>query len=66
MRLPKISAPASRALEAAGIRQLEDCCQKTEQELFELHGLGQKGLGVLKNALETAGLSLRERQPCTD
>jgi DNA-directed RNA polymerase alpha subunit len=66
MRLPKISKPAIQALEKVGIKTLEDCTQFTEQELLGLHGFGQKGLDILKTALETAGLSLKEGKSCTD
>lgn len=45
-----LSQPALRALEAAGIRTLEEANRATDQELLTLHGFGPKGLRILRQA----------------
>lgn len=40
--LPKTSAPAQRALTAAGISSLDDLATRTEAEVAVLHGMGPK------------------------
>ena len=57
--LPKTSAPAQRALESAGITSLKQLTKVTKEELLQLHGMGQKALGILREALKTKGLSFR-------
>jgi hypothetical protein len=58
--LPKTSAPAGRALDAAGIRDLRDLARHTEREIAALHGMGPKVLGILREALAAAGLAYRD------
>lgn len=58
--LPKTSAPAARALAAAGHTRLEHLTRVTEAELLALHGMGPKAMSVLRQALEEHGLSFRE------
>jgi len=59
MDLPKnIGKPATRALQGAGIRTLEDLAGRTEEELLALHGVGPKAMKVLAQALEERGLGL--------
>jgi uncharacterized protein YdhG (YjbR/CyaY superfamily) len=53
--LVRLSAPARRALEAAGIRSLRDLAARSETELLALHGLGPKSLGPIREALASAG-----------
>lgn len=55
----KISQPAHRALQSAGIETLEQLTQFSENELLALHGFGPKALGILKNILAEQGLSFR-------
>lgn len=57
---PKIGAPATRALEAAGYSRLEQLTKVTEAELGQLHGVGPKALGILREALNTQGLSFKQ------
>ncbi len=52
-----ISRPALRALDAAGYTYLEQLTSVTETSLLQLHGMGPKALGVLREALEARGLS---------
>ncbi|MFC4223089.1 DNA-binding protein [Lysinibacter cavernae] len=49
--LPKISAPATRALNARGVFTLEQAEQLSDAELLALHGFGDKGLRILKAAI---------------
>ena len=49
--LPKIGAPAQRALQSAGIHSLEQLTQVTEADLSQLHGMGPNALGILHQAL---------------
>lgn len=58
--LPKIGAPAQRALQSAGITTLKQLTEVAETELLQLHGMGQKALGILRESLKANGLSFRE------
>lgn len=60
--IPKTSAPAARALSAAGITSLEQVAQRTEAEISALHGVGPKVVRILAAALETHGLRFRENE----
>lgn len=57
--LPKIGAPATRALQAAGITKLSQVAKRSEQELLELHGVGPRAIRLLKEALTARGKNLR-------
>lgn len=61
--LPKISAPAQRALQSAGITSLKQLTKISEAELLQLHGMGPNALGKLREALKANGLSFRESTP---
>jgi hypothetical protein len=54
--LPKIGAPATRALAAIGIASLEDVEGRSQAEFLALHGMGPKVIRLLNQALEEAGL----------
>ena len=56
---PKIGAPATRALEAAGYTNLMQLTKVTEAELGQLHGMGSKALGILRETLKEKGLSFK-------
>jgi uncharacterized protein YdhG (YjbR/CyaY superfamily) len=56
---PKIGAPATRALEAAGYSRVEQLTKVTEAELAQLHGMGPKALGILRDTLKEKGLSFK-------
>ncbi|CAN5180612.1 hypothetical protein BH11PAT4_BH11PAT4_3480 [soil metagenome] len=58
--LPKIPAPAIRALTSVKVMTLEDVAKKTEQELAVLHGMGPKGIRILKASLKEAGLGFKK------
>ncbi len=53
-----LGAPATRALLAAGYRDLAQFDGVPESQLSALHGVGPKALGRLREALEEQGLSL--------
>ena len=59
---PKIGAPATRALEAAGYTDLKQLTKVTEAEIAQLHGMGPKALGILREALKANGLSFKQGQ----
>ena len=58
--LPKIGAPATRALMAAGYTRLEQLTKVSEAELCRLHGMGPKALRILGEALRARNLSFAE------
>ena len=60
---PKIGAPATRALEAAGYTHLEQLAKVTEAELGRLHGMGPKALRILGEALRARQLSFAKAGP---
>ena len=53
---PTIGAPAFRALDKHGIKDLSDLTKYTEEELLALHGFGPKALRILQEALVEKGL----------
>ncbi|MFI5912471.1 helix-hairpin-helix domain-containing protein [Dactylosporangium sp. NPDC051541] len=55
--LPKIGAPATRALHNAGYTSLRQLAGVARADLAKLHGMGPKALGILGEALERHGLS---------
>lgn len=57
--LPKIGAPATRALAAIGVTRLEQVADHRESELLALHGFGPRALRILNEALAARGLSIR-------
>jgi hypothetical protein len=58
--LPKIGQPATRALAGVGVQRLEQLTSFSEAELKQLHGMGPKALGILRQALSDRGLSFAE------
>ncbi|TCB93376.1 DNA-binding protein [Micromonospora zingiberis] len=56
--LPKIGAPATRALDNSGYSTLRDLAGVPRAELAKLHGMGPKALGIIQDALEKHNLSL--------
>ena len=57
--IPKIGAPAQRALAAAGVKLLKDLTKFSEQEVRQLHGIGPNALGKLRQAMTEKGLSFK-------
>ena len=58
--LPKLSAPAHRALASAGYVRLEQLSKVSEADIKKLHGIGPNALKQLRNALEAKGLSFSD------
>lgn len=58
--LPKLAAPARRALAGAGYTHLEQFAEATEFEVLRLHGMGPNAMNVLRDALKEHGLSFRD------
>ena len=58
--LPRIGAPATRALTARGLTRLEQLTDITLTELASLHGVGPAALRRLREAMDSAGLALRD------
>ncbi|GII80345.1 hypothetical protein Sru01_53270 [Sphaerisporangium rufum] len=56
--LPKIGAPATRALRDAGYPTLRDLAGVPRAELARLHGMGPKALEIIQSALQQHDLSL--------
>ncbi|MGI9083885.1 MAG: hypothetical protein ACR2FE_01165 [Aeromicrobium sp.] len=54
--LPHIGGPADGALATIGCRSLDDVAARSEQEIADLHGMGPKGIRILRAALAEAGL----------
>ena len=60
--LPKLAAPARRALASAGIHRLDQLSQFSEAEIKQLHGIGPNALDQLRSALAARGLSFARRE----
>ena len=58
--LPKLGAPARRALIGAGYTRLKDLTKVKESEILRLHGMGPKAMRVLRDVLTERGLSFRD------
>ena len=56
--LPKIGAPATRALNADGYSSLRQFAGVPRSELAQLHGMGPKALRIIEEQLEQHGLAL--------
>jgi hypothetical protein len=56
--LPRIGAPATRALTTAGYSSLGQLAGVPRAELAALHGMGPKALRILEEALAEHGLRL--------
>ena len=55
--LPRIGAPATRALASIGITSLEDVAGRSTDELLALHGFGPRAIRILTEALAAEGLA---------
>ena len=56
---PGMSAPSLRALAHAGYTRLEELDGVSERALAKLHGMGPKGLRILRAALAEKGLAFK-------
>ena len=57
--IPKMGAPATRALDNAGITSLAELTSWSESDLLALHGMGPKAVGILRERLAEQGLALK-------
>jgi predicted RecB family nuclease len=55
--LSLMSAPARRALENKGIKNLKQLSKYSEKEILQLHGMGASSIPKLKKALKSEGLA---------
>ncbi len=58
--LPRIGAPATRALERAGVTRLEQLTGWSRSRLLSTHGVGPRAVALLEEALGAQGLALAE------
>lgn len=58
--LPKLAAPAQRALASVGVHRLAQLTKYTESEVKQLHGLGPTTIVALRRSLRARGLSFRK------
>ena len=61
--LSLLSAPARRALESNGITSLQQLSNYSEKEILQFHGMGPASLPKLRTALQTNGLSFKNKIP---
>lgn len=52
-----LSAPAQRALAAAGINTPQQLAKRSEADILSLHGMGPASIPKLRQALADAGLT---------
>jgi hypothetical protein len=60
--LPKLSAPATRALESLKISTLAQLIKYSADELLGLHGFGPSALQIIQRELQLRKLSLRSNE----
>ena len=56
----KLSARTLAVLEKGGIKSIEGIIRKSEKNISDLEGMGEKGLKEIKKALKKIGLELKE------
>ena len=59
--LPRLSAPAERALAGAGIKNLKQLSRYSEKQISELHGIGPNAIKELRRALKANRLSFAKK-----
>lgn len=57
--IPRIGAPATRALENAGVQGLQELANWSEKDLLALHGMGPRAVGLLREHLADQGVAFR-------
>lgn len=57
--LPKIGAPATRALASIGVTTVEQLAGYTEQEILALHGVGPRAIRILGPVMDELGVAFR-------
>lgn len=61
--LPRIGAPATRALAAAGVTRLAELTDHGAGDLLALHGVGPKAVELLRAALAERGMWFLDERP---
>lgn len=59
--LPKLAAPAQRALAGAGVTDLSKLARMTEADVMALHGMGPNAMKTLKDAMKAKKLAFAKR-----
>ena len=54
-----MSGPSLRALHHAGIGSVDELTRWTERDVAKLHGMGPKGIRILRESLEATGRHFR-------
>jgi DNA-directed RNA polymerase alpha subunit len=57
---PSIGNPAKNALSNIGITTLQQLTKLTEKELLQIHGVGPKAVGIIKEAMKKEGISFKK------
>lgn len=60
--LNRLGRPAQRAILGTGVTTLEQLSNMTEEEIYNLHGIGKNGMKTILATLEENGLSLSRRE----
>jgi hypothetical protein len=55
--LPKLAAPAMRALKSVGLTDLTKLSRASEAEVAALHGMGPNAMKTIKAAMKARGLA---------
>ena len=58
--LPRIGAPATRALASIGVTTVEQLAGYTETEILALHGVGPRAIRILAPVMAELGMRFRE------
>jgi hypothetical protein len=58
--LPKVGAPATRALNGAGYHSLEDLDGVSRTSLLALHGVGPRAIRIIDEAMSAGPYSLAD------
>ena len=59
--LPRLSAPARRALQNNGIKTLQDLAKYSEAEILQFHGIGKTAIPAIQKVLKEKGFNFRVR-----
>lgn len=59
--LPKLAAPAMRALAGAGLTSLAKLAKAREADVIALHGMGPNAMASIKAAMKAKKLSFAKR-----
>jgi predicted Fe-Mo cluster-binding NifX family protein len=59
--LPKLAAPAMRALAGAGLTSLDKLARASEADVMALHGMGPNAMKAIKTAMKSRGLTFAKR-----